>query len=270
MGHRSKVLDTEGPTPKFLFAIIKQLDLKAIDWNKVASELEISNGHAARMRYSRFRNQMEGPLGQRGGKKKAKKAKDDPKAALQTTPYVPPPETMPKLEPTEPKTEPGEPSFSTPAHMKTELGGHIEPVDHSFHDSSLSYQMFQQTTQGYDGASQQMQQSMPIGIPYQFPVLPSSMSPSMSSPVHYSSSPSYGYPYQAYESADISLQDFGLQSSPFHNAPITPWEPPSPSRRFQPKSIKIEDDVDILEPKVEKVELADNVVDASVEGFHLD
>ena len=31
-----------------------------IDWNAVASELGITNGHAARMRYSRFKMQMEG------------------------------------------------------------------------------------------------------------------------------------------------------------------------------------------------------------------
>ncbi|KAH8431920.1 uncharacterized protein LDX57_009569 [Aspergillus melleus] len=57
---RSRAMPTDGPTVKFLYTIIKQLDLKAIDWNVVASQLEISNGHAARMRYSRFRQQMEG------------------------------------------------------------------------------------------------------------------------------------------------------------------------------------------------------------------
>ncbi|ODA81637.1 hypothetical protein RJ55_00138 [Drechmeria coniospora] len=44
---------------RFLFAIIKQKNLKNVDWNLVASDpvlLEpISNGHAARMRFSRFR-----------------------------------------------------------------------------------------------------------------------------------------------------------------------------------------------------------------------
>ncbi|KAB8265661.1 hypothetical protein BDV32DRAFT_144182 [Aspergillus pseudonomiae] len=57
---RSKAMPTDGPTVKFLYTIIKQLDLKSIDWGLVASQLEISNGHAARMRYSRFRQQMEG------------------------------------------------------------------------------------------------------------------------------------------------------------------------------------------------------------------
>lgn len=57
---RSKVLSPDGQTAKFLYTIIKQLDLKAIDWNEVASGLEITNGHAARMRYSRFKAQIEG------------------------------------------------------------------------------------------------------------------------------------------------------------------------------------------------------------------
>ncbi|OKL64173.1 hypothetical protein UA08_00723 [Talaromyces atroroseus] len=56
---RSKTMPTEGQTTKFLYAILKQLDLKTIDWSLVATELEISNGHAARMRYSRFKQQME-------------------------------------------------------------------------------------------------------------------------------------------------------------------------------------------------------------------
>src|SRR5580700_7050505 len=34
-----------------------------IDWNKVSNELKITNGHAARMRYSRFKQQMEGSTG---------------------------------------------------------------------------------------------------------------------------------------------------------------------------------------------------------------
>ncbi|KAJ6151634.1 hypothetical protein N7470_007231 [Penicillium chermesinum] len=47
MGQRTKVLETEGATPKFLYAIIRQMDLKIIDWNRLALELDISNGHAA-------------------------------------------------------------------------------------------------------------------------------------------------------------------------------------------------------------------------------
>ncbi|KAH6645978.1 hypothetical protein BKA67DRAFT_540972 [Truncatella angustata] len=47
---------------RFLFAILQQKNLKDIDWNKVACNpllaQEITNGHAARMRYSRFRSAM--------------------------------------------------------------------------------------------------------------------------------------------------------------------------------------------------------------------
>ncbi|EFR00824.1 hypothetical protein MGYG_03828 [Nannizzia gypsea CBS 118893] len=57
---RSKTMPADGQTTKFLYTILKQLDLKSIDWNLVASQLEITNGHAARMRFSRFRQQMEG------------------------------------------------------------------------------------------------------------------------------------------------------------------------------------------------------------------
>lgn len=111
---RSKAMPTDGPTAKFLYAIIKQLDLKSvsvlrrgnagllilfqqIDWNMVAASLEISNGHAARMRYSRFRQQMEGttstPRGSRPKKNAGKcdKGGSNPKAGLKQDPGSSPP-----------------------------------------------------------------------------------------------------------------------------------------------------------------------------------
>lgn len=57
---RTKNFAQDGQTPMFLYAILKQLDLRSIDWNQVAAGLDISNGHAARMRYSRMRTQFEG------------------------------------------------------------------------------------------------------------------------------------------------------------------------------------------------------------------
>ncbi|KAI1425621.1 hypothetical protein F5Y12DRAFT_363289 [Xylaria sp. FL1777] len=49
---------------RFLFAILRQKNLKDIDWNQVAHDpilaQPITNGHAARMRYSRFRSAMLG------------------------------------------------------------------------------------------------------------------------------------------------------------------------------------------------------------------
>ena len=57
---RSKALSPDGQTARFLYTILKQLDLKTIDWNLVADGLDITNGHAARMRFSRFKQHMEG------------------------------------------------------------------------------------------------------------------------------------------------------------------------------------------------------------------
>ncbi|KAF4625464.1 hypothetical protein G7Y89_g12702 [Cudoniella acicularis] len=52
---------------RLLYAILSQKCLKDIDWNKVAHDpilsQEITNGHAARMRYSRFKKQMDGTTG---------------------------------------------------------------------------------------------------------------------------------------------------------------------------------------------------------------
>ncbi|KAJ4412482.1 hypothetical protein N0V85_003696 [Neurospora sp. IMI 360204] len=55
---------TENAMARFLFAILQQKSLKDINWNEVAASpflsQKISNGHAARMRYSRFRASMLG------------------------------------------------------------------------------------------------------------------------------------------------------------------------------------------------------------------
>ncbi|KAM0805327.1 hypothetical protein BDR22DRAFT_942918, partial [Usnea florida] len=83
---RNRTMPTDGAISKFLYVIMKQLDLKSIDWQQVADQLDITNGHAARMRYSRFKQQMEGvaPV-QRKAKtavprqKKSKPAKPDKK-----------------------------------------------------------------------------------------------------------------------------------------------------------------------------------------------
>ncbi|EXJ90812.1 hypothetical protein A1O1_03917 [Capronia coronata CBS 617.96] len=72
---RTKNFASDGQTPIFLYTILKQLDLRSIDWNLVASSLDISNGHAARMRYSRMKQQFEGQSNQ-PKPPKAKKEKD--------------------------------------------------------------------------------------------------------------------------------------------------------------------------------------------------
>ncbi|KAI5864205.1 hypothetical protein GGS23DRAFT_487498 [Durotheca rogersii] len=73
---------------RFLFAILRQKNLKDIDWNTVAHDpilaQEITNGHAARMRYSRFRSAMLGLEPTRRNrtgppKSRVSKSKKDPK-----------------------------------------------------------------------------------------------------------------------------------------------------------------------------------------------
>ena len=74
---RSNALSTDNQTAKFLYTILKQLDLKAIDWNQVAEGLDITNGHAARMRFSRFKQHMEGiPTQPRAARPKKDGSKD--------------------------------------------------------------------------------------------------------------------------------------------------------------------------------------------------
>lgn len=81
---------------RFLFAILQQKCLKDIDWNKVAHDpilaQEITNGHAARMRYSRFRAAMLGIEPQKrkrtttaGENRVTKRKKDDKSKKADTT-----------------------------------------------------------------------------------------------------------------------------------------------------------------------------------------
>jgi hypothetical protein len=73
---RSKALSPDGQTARFLYTILKQLDLKTIDWNLVADGLDITNGHAARMRFSRFKQHMEGIPAQARNPRSKKDDKD--------------------------------------------------------------------------------------------------------------------------------------------------------------------------------------------------
>ncbi|KAJ9405895.1 hypothetical protein DTO045G8_6406 [Paecilomyces variotii] len=126
---RSKTMPADGQTAKFLYTIIKQLDLKSvswtasplsgtgirtfgfetdrgntapqIDWNLVASQLEISNGHAARMRFSRFKQHMEGiPTNPRNPRPKKTPNKKPAKGGLKggSGKETTPPQIQPKEE----------------------------------------------------------------------------------------------------------------------------------------------------------------------------
>ncbi|KAL4744334.1 hypothetical protein BDW72DRAFT_212798 [Aspergillus terricola var. indicus] len=129
---RSKTMPIDSPTAKFLYTIIKQLDLKGIDWSLVASQLEISNGHAARMRYHRFRNQMEGYQPQQrkrsANKPSSKTSTGACKAGLQKeSSPMPSPTPTPKT-----KTEPSEESQYEPKSpsIKTEQQSSGQQVPH--------------------------------------------------------------------------------------------------------------------------------------------
>ncbi|KFA78318.1 hypothetical protein S40288_05028 [Stachybotrys chartarum IBT 40288] len=84
--------NTDNATSRLLFAILKQKSLKDIDWNLVAQDpvllQPIANGHAARMRYARFKATVLGNeqskksrVGDKGGiqkpGKKGNQAKKD-------------------------------------------------------------------------------------------------------------------------------------------------------------------------------------------------
>ncbi|KAK7534271.1 uncharacterized protein J3D65DRAFT_660638 [Phyllosticta citribraziliensis] len=75
-------MPTDKSNADMLYSILKQLDLKYIDWKIIAEECKISNGHAARMRYHRFRQTMEniqpskrGPRAPKGSSKRQKLSK---------------------------------------------------------------------------------------------------------------------------------------------------------------------------------------------------
>ncbi|KPI40051.1 uncharacterized protein AB675_11517 [Cyphellophora attinorum] len=71
---RSRAQPTADGQTQFLYLILKQLDLKAVNWQEVADGIGIKNGHAARMRWSRFKAQTEGLPTQ--SQKKSQKKKD--------------------------------------------------------------------------------------------------------------------------------------------------------------------------------------------------
>jgi hypothetical protein len=75
--------NSDNAMARFLFAILKQKNLKDIDWNLVASDpvllQPITNGHAARMRYSRFRATVTGSESQKRNRVDGKARVSKPK-----------------------------------------------------------------------------------------------------------------------------------------------------------------------------------------------
>lgn len=76
---RSRAQPTADSQTQFLYLILKQLDLKSVNWQEVADGIGIKNGHAARMRWSRYKAQVEGLPTQHQKKQQQKKKEGDGK-----------------------------------------------------------------------------------------------------------------------------------------------------------------------------------------------
>ncbi|KAK7755697.1 hypothetical protein SLS62_002308 [Diatrype stigma] len=103
--------NTDNAMTRFLFAILRQKNLKDINWDMVASDpilaQEITNGHAARMRYSRFKTTMLGVQPTRRNrtnppKSRVTKSKKDPKPKRGDNPKSESPTDTPTPQPQEP------------------------------------------------------------------------------------------------------------------------------------------------------------------------
>ncbi|KAL4988232.1 hypothetical protein BDW68DRAFT_177120 [Aspergillus falconensis] len=195
---RSKTMPIDSPTAKFLYTIIKQLDLKGIDWSLVASQLEISNGHAARMRYHRFRNQMEGYQPQqrkRPANKSSSKMSTNPcKVGLQKD-SSPSPSPIPMIK-TEPSAE--NPCDSSNAYIKTEQQSYDQQVPRladipQYGSNTMSAPYPQPHLHPPSSAF-----SPSIAAPYHYQMPPLVPELRMSSTSAYSSTPAYP-PVPAYE-----------------------------------------------------------------------
>ncbi|KAJ5721829.1 uncharacterized protein N7483_009763 [Penicillium malachiteum] len=234
MPQRGKVLDTDGPTPKFLYAMLKQLDLKTIDWNRVAVDIQISNGHAARMRFSRFRNQMEGTTGaQRAAKKKNAKGKKGDKCDMsesngQMLAIMPGTQSAPGI-----KMEPGD--FMPYANPIKCEGNQQHHGSQNFADLPDMYSWSHQPNSSSVNGTPfhlQMHPFMQPGMPYSVMSGISSSSSSMT-PV---SPPGF---YPQFGMHDFNLPEIGVQQSAFPNAPVLSWEPPAspqPQPQLQPEA----------------------------------
>ncbi|KAF3386259.1 hypothetical protein F1880_001276 [Penicillium rolfsii] len=237
MGQRTKVLDIEGPTPKFLYAIIKQLNLKDIDWNKVALDLEISNGHAARMRYSRFKSQID-PSTLRGKKKNAKKLeKNGLKGEFQTPPTMPHPsfseQGVVKLEPTgspfQPNPNPFGIKFECSSSDAHGMQGPSNPPEGFCSPFTQLMSPAQTMTSSRMMPPRYIEQLDPISYGTQpehaavgrpFLLASGTYAPvPISNTSAFATYPNFPMPQ------DFHIQDFPGQTPGFHSGPVIPWEP---------------------------------------------
>ncbi|KAL4763507.1 uncharacterized protein BDW70DRAFT_157921 [Aspergillus foveolatus] len=240
---RSKAMPIDSPTAKFLYTIIKQLDLKGIDWGLVASELEISNGHAARMRYHRFRNQMEGYQPQQrkrpANKSSSKASTGSCKAGLQKG-------SSPMRSPTPPpmtKTEPPEESQCGPKSPS------IKPEQHASGQQVPRLATIPQYGSRIISAPYPHSQRHPhsaaflpsIATPYHYQMPPLTPELRMSSSPAYSSTPPYP-PVPVYETG--------------YRSPVA-WTPVKAEPRTLPEEYK---GLEIAETSMVKEEVQDEIM----------
>lgn len=75
---RTLPLSPHGHTTRFLYLMLKQVDPKQINWQEVADGTGISKGSAAKLRYSRFKRQIESQIkGDAIQMKKEKEVKEE-------------------------------------------------------------------------------------------------------------------------------------------------------------------------------------------------
>ncbi|KAJ5787689.1 hypothetical protein N7457_002679 [Penicillium paradoxum] len=236
MRQRNKVLETDSPTAKFLYTIIKQLDLKSIDWNRVASDLDVSNGHAARMRYSRFRQQMEGTTGAARTKRKSKKEKNvEPPPHMQGTFPMGPTLVMPM--------EPMDSSLQSNPFVKCEPGTQGNPNLQSVVQYSLqsmpetAMQAQYYLPQEFASTEFQLASNMPSGLPSHTPATSSFMNP------YQAPTMATSYPYTSSSiQSDLDMREFEIPFAAMNVEPTITWEPRSPSRQEGGPIVKIEEE----------------------------
>lgn len=61
-GPHDKSLSPHGHTSRFLYLMLKQLDLKQIDWQEVADGTGLSTGRSAKSRFTRFQKHIESEI----------------------------------------------------------------------------------------------------------------------------------------------------------------------------------------------------------------
>lgn len=211
--------------------------LYQVDWNTVARDLGISNGHAARMRYSRFKGQIDPSRAKKKTPKKGEKGdlKGDMTMQMQPGMSMPTPPQMSfhLMNPGQvPKAEPMDSHCQPSPFVKSEPGHRVPREGNFAHGSEEQHHLSYPVSSGNMAPPPHMPQYVPNGLPF-------SMAPPLPNATQFSSPTSFG-PYPTVPiSQDFHMDEFGMHS-PFLNntpmintAPTIAWEPTSAPRREQ-------------------------------------